>query len=67
MSDDDKLHEYVWHNDTVSRIYRLVWKTEQEREEYLRQGHRIDAAACSIRIHALQDAIKAVGPVPSSK
>lgn len=42
------------------RIRALIKQAEFWREMHARAGHSIDAAACAIRIRALQDALKIV-------
>lgn len=42
------------------RIRALIARANAERQQHARAGHSIDAAACAIRIRALQDALKIV-------
>ncbi|UGB26402.1 hypothetical protein LPC10_01940 [Methylorubrum sp. B1-46] len=42
------------------RIRALITQAEHWRDQHARAGNSIDAAACAIRIRALQDALKIV-------
>lgn len=51
--------------DPQTRIYALIAQTEQDRIGHRNNGRQIEAAACTIRLNALNDALAAFSPNPA--